>query len=120
MNNGNLRFVRALRELFESQNALRRRFFWIALLTGALFVILFVIGGNYGILNITKLRDERQDLQSQIRAMERERDSLKLTIEKLKTDRREIERVAREEYGMAKPGEKVVKFIRAEDTARHP
>lgn len=115
---GNLRFVRFLREALESQNSLRRRLFWIGLLTGTLFVVLFVIGGNYGILNILKLRKERAVLETQISGLEHSRDSLKIVITKLRYDVQAVERVAREEFGMARPGEKVIKFVRARDTVQ--
>ncbi|WP_176696934.1 septum formation initiator family protein [Candidatus Kryptonium thompsonii] len=39
--------------------------------------------------------------------MERENASLKQKIHKLETDPKEIERIAREKYGMAREGEEV-------------
>jgi cell division protein FtsB len=119
MHDGNLRFVRGLRTLFESQNTARRRLVWGVALAALLLVVLFVIGGNYGLLNILRLREERRVLQTQIRELEGARDSLKLLITKLKYDKKEIERVARETYGMARPGEQIIKFVDPQDTGRH-
>ena len=120
MNDGNLNFVRVMRALIESQNSGRRKIYWVAAAVVLLFIVLFVIGGNYGILNILKLREERKALQTELKSLEQERDSLKLGIAKLKYDKHEIERVAREKYGMALPGEKVIKFVDPKDTSRHP
>jgi cell division protein FtsB len=120
MNDGNLRFVRALRTLFDSQNVMRRRLIWLAVLGLALIIFLFVFGGNYGVFNIIKLNRERRTLQKEIESLEKERNDLRTVIEKLKYDRREIEKVARENYGMARPGEKVVKFVAPQDTGRRP
>jgi cell division protein FtsB len=120
MRDGNLNFIRALRTLFESQNTIRRRLAWAALLGAALLFFLFIVGGNYGIIKIVSLHRERKDLEMRIEALQAERDSLKTDIRKLKSDMREIERVARENYGMARPGEKVVKFVEPRDTLRRP
>jgi cell division protein FtsB len=120
MHDDNLRFVRALRALFESRNTIRRRLFWYVAFAAALFVFLFAIGGNYGLLNVVKLRRERTALESRNRALEEERDRLRQEIVRLKYDKREIERVARQNYGMAKPGEKVIKFVEPRDTLRRP
>jgi len=120
MRDGNLNSIRAIRTLFESQNTVRKKLIWAALLCALLLFFLFIIGGNYGILKIVSLRRERKDLEKRIVALQLERDSLKSDIEKLKFDAREIERVARENYGMARPGEKVLKFVEPRDTARRP
>jgi cell division protein FtsB len=120
MRDGSLHSIRALRLLFESQNTIRKKLIWAAVLGALLLFFLFVVGGNYGILKIVSLYRERKGLEKRISTLQSERDSLKSDIEKLKGDVREIERVARENYGMARPGEKVLKFVEPRDTARRP
>jgi cell division protein FtsB len=70
-------------------------------------VLGFLLFSNYGLYTRLKLRDQKNDLKQQILNEQRIQDSLKREINKLKIDKNEIERVAREKYGMIKPGEKV-------------
>ena len=53
-------------------------------------------------------------MEREIKELNETVDSLKKTIEKLKTDTAYIERIAREKLGMAKKGEKVYKFVEEE------
>lgn len=70
-------------------------------------VLGFMLFSNYGLYTRLKLRDEKHELEKQIINEKKVQDSLKHEIYKLKNENFEIERVAREKYGMIKPGEKV-------------
>ena len=70
----------------------------------------FVIFSSYGIIKSIKLVAQRYTSIEEIKALKRENDSLRDEIKQLKTDTLEIEKVAREQYGMVKKGEKV--FLR--------
>ncbi|TAL70015.1 MAG: septum formation initiator family protein [Bacteroidetes bacterium] len=70
-------------------------------------VLGFLLFSNYGLYTRLKLRDEKLELEQRIIDEKKIQDSLKHEINKLKNDNFEIERVAREKYGMIKPGEKV-------------
>jgi len=59
-------------------------------------------------------RKKLKELQSQIDSLRKVNDSLTVEIELLKTSKEKIEKVARERYGMIKPGEKVYR-IRIEE-----
>ena len=70
-------------------------------------VLGFLLFSNYGLYTRLKLRDEKIKLEKEINSEKKVQDSLKKAIKKLENDNFEIERVAREKYGMIKPGEKV-------------
>ncbi|OGJ88775.1 MAG: hypothetical protein A2268_08555 [Candidatus Raymondbacteria bacterium RifOxyA12_full_50_37] len=106
--------------LFSSiQNAPRaKQLAWIAIIFGLLLLFLFLFGGKYGFVNMYRLSDERTALERTLDSLAAEQESIKRDIKKLETDRSEIERIAREKYGMAKKGEKVYKFSAPADTVR--
>jgi len=105
-------FLRSFHAFFRLQKASRRKkAFWIAVSAGALFLFLFLFGGDYGLFHLFRLKREKKALQADITTLEKEGRELKKQAEKLKDDPAEIERIAREDYGMAKKGEKVFKFV---------
>jgi cell division protein FtsB len=72
----------------------------LALVVGALF-------GDRGILHLMAQRDKAAALETEIGELRAENARLATEIRALKTDPRAIERVAREELGLARPGETV-------------
>ena len=84
-------------------------------------IALIVIAILMVVLAISKIAPrikQYQDLQlveaersGEVRAEQENLDQLKKNQERLRTDPRFVERVAREEIGMAKPGEIVFKFV---------
>jgi cell division protein FtsB len=81
----------------------------IALVVGALF-------GDRGILQLAAQRERARALARQLDNLREENRALGAEIEGLKTDPGAIERLAREQLGLAKPGEMV--FVLREDD--HP
>lgn len=80
----------------------------ITLLAGAAYFALF--GGDYSLLELRRIREEivleRQraaDLRAEILRLEARADSLA-------TDDRAIERVARQRWGLIRPGERLYRF----------
>ena len=67
----------------------------------------FVLFSEYGLWTRFGLEFKKSDLGDKVAEGQRTQDSLLKMIKVLKTDTLEIERIAREEYGMVKPGEKV-------------
>jgi len=57
-----------------------------------------------------RLEMEKRELQEQIAQQQRRQDSLRKLIERLRTDTLYIEKLAREQYGMVRPGEEVYIF----------
>ena len=74
-----------------------------ALLLFAGYIAMF--GGEYSVLEVRRVRQEQQRLQQQLIELESENDSLENWVQKLEFDSATIERLARERYGMVRPGE---------------
>jgi len=116
MANKEFEFIRNFNIFLAARKASRKRkIVWIAVSFLVLFFFLFIFGGNYGLINMLKLTKEKKALLKDIEALEKQGKELKKNIEKLKSDKKEVERIARENYGMAKKGEKVFKFVKPRD-----
>ena len=72
-----------------------------------LIILYFFFGGDYNIYNLWKYRQKEKDLRSEIRTTDKEREQLTNEIEMLKNDSSYIEKIAREEFKMGKPNEKI-------------
>lgn len=74
-----------------------------------------VQGGEYSTWDWFTLRGERQEEQARIEALQRVVDSLAKEARAVETDPRVQERIARERYGMLKPGEFGYQIIRDDE-----
>lgn len=88
------------------KNAPQRRFIIIGVFVFTLIAIV-ILFSDYGLLNRLKLTMEIRNLKQQIEQQNKIRDSLLILINKLEKDSIEIEKVAREKYGMIKRNEEV-------------
>jgi cell division protein FtsB len=86
-----------------------------------MFILLFgipitayVLFSSRGVFARVSLEWEQRRATARIERAVQEQDSLKLFIQRLESDTLLIERLAREKYGMVKPGERV--FIVDETT----
>ena len=79
-------------------------------LIGALMALTFIFG-DHGILQLFKLKREKTKIQDHIIELRKEKEELVLEKHRLENDLDYIEKLAREKYRMAKPGEKVFKVI---------
>ena len=79
-------------------------------LIGALMALTFIFG-DHGILQLFKLKREKAKIQDHIIELREEKEELVLEKHRLEIDLDYIEKLAREKYRMAKPGEKVFKVI---------
>lgn len=79
----------------------------IALVVGSFF-------GDRGILRLVAQRQQAESLRREIEHLRGENAALALEIGSLRSDPRAIERLAREELGLVRPGETVF-LIREED-----
>ena len=80
-----------------------------AFIVVGLLLVLYFLFDNKGIINRIRLESKRQQLIEQVRADSLESQRLQSRIKDLQNDRQTIERLARERYGMARPGETVYK-----------
>jgi cell division protein FtsB len=75
-----------------------------------LFILFFTVFGERGLLRISELNREKQDLATRTELLRQENDRLKREIEALKTDRRYLESIARKDFGLVRPNEVVYQF----------
>ncbi len=90
----------------------RRRLIVLAV---ALLVVSFGVFSNYGIVTRFRLESRRTQIQDTLASLHQVKDSLRQRSDKLRYDTVEIERLAREKYGMAKPHEEVY-IVREEES----
>ena len=95
----------------------RRRLVRIALalvLAVALYYALF--GGEYSVFELRRLSRRVVEEQARLDSLRLQVDSLEARADSLADDSATIERIARERYGMIRPGERLYRFVE-EDTA---
>lgn len=73
-----------------------------------LALVVHTLFGEKGYLALRKQREEIERLQTEIERLSDENKRLLGEIQALKTDPEAVERVAREQLKMARPGEKVI------------
>jgi len=96
-------------------NTAKKHLFYLVCLTLVIFYSYLLIFGDGGML---RLREEEASLKeaSKIKNEELQKSrELKSKINRIKNDQRELERIAREQYKMAQPGEIVVTIDDDED-----
>ena len=69
----------------------------------------YVLLNPHGIIQRVRLELEKREMAQKLKEAELERQHLQDLSKKLETDRRTIEKVAREKYGMLREGETVYK-----------
>jgi len=67
-----------------------------------------LIFGKGGYLELRHYQEELQKLQNESSRLQRNQRNLLLSIQKIKEDPNEIERIAREKYNFARPGDVIV------------
>ncbi len=89
----------------------RRNIIFFTIVTLAFFYIaIALVLGNMGFLKYTALKNTKNKLDTDISALEKENKALNAGVTALKNDDFYIEKYAREEYGLAKPGEYIFQF----------
>ena len=74
------------------------------------FLAIFIFG-DHGLFQLFKLKQEKKEIQKHITELRKERELLISEKKRLENDLNYIEKLAREKYRMAKPGERVYKVI---------
>ncbi len=104
-----IEFINTIKDFFADGHTRKQVLFIVALLT----FIGLVLFSDYGLLNTVKLQNERLEIRRKQKEELIVTDSLKRHIKRLRYDTLYIERVAREKFGLVKPGEKI--FVVEED-----
>lgn len=100
-------YLFAIREYFATLfvSRLRRRVFAVGVVVIALAgMFLF---SNKGLLRRWQLASEKKALEQHLQELQHQEDSLRVLRDKLQSDPFTIEQTAREQYGLAKPGETI-------------
>ncbi len=89
----------------------RRNIVFFTIVTLAFFyMVITLVLGNMGFLKYAALTKTENRLASEISTIEKDNQALKTRVGALKNDDFYIEKYAREEYGLAKPGEYIFQF----------
>ena len=84
------------------------------LLLSSMFLMLMMgltIWGKYGLLEVWSRQRDLVELAQHIDTIERENAVLSREIQRLRDDMGYIEKIAREELGLVRPGELVIEFV---------
>jgi cell division protein FtsB len=92
------------------ENSALSRNVMLALLLLCFGLVVREIFGEHGYLALRHQRKEVESLQQEIRQLRQENEQLDRQIKALKSDPKAIERLAREQMRMARPGEIIYTF----------
>lgn len=82
-----------------------------SLLALALFLIaIHDVFGSHGLLAMRRTQSQIKELRGEIDRLNQENDDLNKQVHALRTDPKAVERIAREEMGLARPGEMIFKL----------
>jgi cell division protein FtsB len=87
-----------------------RKIYYILLIIITILSLIYSIRGKYGILKIIELKHEIADIKNDTEKINKENEYFQMRIEALKTDRKTVESVAREELGMVREDEVLLLF----------
>ena len=82
-----------------------------------LSVYFALFGGEYSVFEVGGVRAERVELEQRLVELEQTNDCLRAWADALETDSATIERLARERYGMIRPGEVLYRITGPSDSA---
>ena len=90
-------------------------------LLGLLILTLVVhdIFGTHGYLAMRHTQQEIQKVKANIEQLNKENLQLEEEVKELKSDPRKIEKIARDELGLAKPGEVIIKIPQSQQLPQH-
>lgn len=95
---------------------------WKPLLaTGLIMAGLYLfLSGEDGFVRVRAKKEELAQLRQRVESLEAQNDSLKHLLWQLDNDMDYIEKVAREEFGMVRPGESVYRIERSVEGVEEP
>jgi cell division protein FtsB len=66
--------------------------------------------GSHGLLAMRRTQTQMKELRGEINRLNQENSNLNKQVQALRTDPKAVERIAREEMGLARPGEMIFKL----------
>ena len=91
-------------------------------LIGLLVLVLVVhdIFGAHGYLAMRRTQQEIKKVTKDLDQLNKENSELRQEVRELKTDPHKIEKIARDELGLARPGEVIIKIPRSQQLPQNP
>ena len=92
------------------------------ILLGLIVLVLLVhdIFGTHGFLAMRRTQSEIKKVQADLDQLNKENLQLGQEVRELKTDPHKIEKIARDELGLAKPGEVIIKIPLSQQLPQNP
>ena len=92
------------------------------ILLGLIVLVLLVhdIFGTHGFLAMRRTQSEIKKVQADLDQLNKENLQLEQEVRELKTDPHKIEKIARDELGLAKPGEVIIKIPLSQQLPQNP
>jgi cell division protein FtsB len=93
-----------------------------AALLGLLVLVLVVhdVFGTHGFLAMRKTQSEIKKVEADLDQLNKENMLLEQEVRELKTDPHKIEKIARDELGLARPGEVIIKIPQSQQLPQNP
>ncbi|MGB8472664.1 MAG: septum formation initiator family protein [Candidatus Acidiferrum sp.] len=90
-------------------------------LLGLLLLVMFVhdIFGTHGYLEMRRTQNEIKKVQANLEQLSKENAALDEETKALKSDPRLIEKIARDDLGLARPGEIIIRIPQAQQQQEH-
>lgn len=104
--------VNQLRRQVASEKRKRRLIFLTIVLLSFSYLLISMIFGDMGLLRYRELYKTKTQLEAQIKEIEVENEQLRSQVKSIKEDPYTKEKHAREDYGLAKPGEIIIQYDR--------
>ena len=76
----------------------------------SVLALALVAYGSSGLLRVWQMKREVETLEREIVTLRGETEDLARSVDRLRSDPETIEKIAREEFGLVRPGERVLKF----------
>jgi cell division protein FtsB len=104
--------VNQLRRQVASEVRKRRLIFLTIFLLSFFYLSISLIFGDLGLLRYKELYKTKTQLEAQIKEIEVENEQFRSQLKAVKEDPYTKEKHAREDYGLAKPGEIIIQYDR--------
>ena len=94
-----------------NSNKFQQQLIRVILVVGSIILLIIFFFGDHGLYQLYQLRTEKAKIQDSISSLRIKKQVLEEEKNKLNSDAKYIEQLARERFRMAKKGEKVFKVI---------
>jgi len=101
-----------LRQQVVNEVKKKRLIFFTFILLSFLYLSINLLFGEMGFLRYIELNKTRKNLEKQLVELNRQNSEIRTQIKMLKEDPFYREKLAREEFGLARPGEYIFKYDR--------